>query len=373
MIPLSRPSITPAELEAVRRVLETGFLVQGPEVAAFEAELAAVVGTQHVVVVNSGTAALYASLKALGTGPGDLVLVAAYSWIATANVVALCNAQVRFVDIEEGTLGMDPDELAKTLRALDDSGELPRVKAIIPVHVFGLMCDMPNITAVAGQYGIPVVEDAACALGASLGSSPAGSLGHLGCFSFHPRKALTTGEGGAVATDDATLAAFVRSFRNHGQDYSTGSRQFVLVGDNLRMTDFQAALGRTQLARLSELLMERHVLADRYRKLLGEMPVVPVGPLSAATTVQSFVVRLHPTVDRDGLVSYMRSRGIEAAAGTIDMPEAQVFAVLGQACPVTTAVDRTLLTLPLYNGLEHEDQDTVVETLQDALDVVGSR
>ncbi len=363
MIPLSRPSITDSEIAAVGEVLRSGMLVQGPVVAAFEGELAAVLGVDHVVVVNSGTAALYASLKALGVGAGDMVVVAAYSWIATANVVRLCDAEVRFVDIEPSTLGMDPRHLSGVLDSLERSREIHRVKAIIPVHVFGHICEMPEIIDIASKYSIPVIEDAACAFGAAWSGFSAGTWGSIGCFSFHPRKAITTGEGGAVATDDRRIADHVRAFRNHGQDFSSGAREFSLVGDNLRMTDFQAAMGREQLRRLPGLLEERHELARRYRDLLEGLPLTPVGELSRRTSFQSFVVSLEPGFDRDGLVSDLRRAGIEAAAGTIDMPRAAVFSAFAQECPNTLAIDRTLVTLPFYNGMPRADQEQVVRTL----------
>jgi dTDP-4-amino-4,6-dideoxygalactose transaminase len=245
VIRLSTPVVEDDDLDAVRQVLETGYLVQGRNVEEFEAAVASVVGTQHAVAVSSGTAALHVALLALGVGPGDRVATTAYSWIATANVIELCGAEPVFVDIDKATFNMDPAELARV-------GD---VKAVLPVHAFGLMADMEAI----GSYGLPVVEDAACALGATWAGRPAGSWGRAGCFSFHPRKAVTTGEGGMVVTDDGSVAAVARELRNHGQ----ADGQFVRPGFNYRMTDFQGALGVTQMAKLERVVTARRAAAAR--------------------------------------------------------------------------------------------------------------
>ena len=201
VIRLARPEITEDDIEAVAAVLRTGHLVQGREVAAFEAELARYVGAPEAVAVGSCTSALHLALLALGVGPGDAVVVPAYSWPATANVVAVCGATPVFADIEHDTMAMCPDALAATLRRRVD------VKAVMPVHPFGGLADMRAIGQLAAARGVAVIEDAACALGSSLDDRPAGTWGVMGCFSFHPRKTITTGEGGAITTSDGTLAA----------------------------------------------------------------------------------------------------------------------------------------------------------------------
>ena len=215
MIRLTVPSIEEDDLQAVREALASGFLVQGARVAAFEQAVAQRVGAAHAVAVSSGTAALHVALVALGVGPGDLVLTTAYSWIATANVIELAGAEPVFVDIDPATFNLAPDRLAEAIDRLEASGSLRRVKAILPVHAFGQPADMTSIGALADAHGIPVVEDAACALGAAWEGRPAGSWGRCGCFSFHPRKAITTGEGGLAVTDDAELARTMRALRNH--------------------------------------------------------------------------------------------------------------------------------------------------------------
>jgi dTDP-4-amino-4,6-dideoxygalactose transaminase len=255
MIRLTIPSIEADDLEAVRAVLESGYLVQGPRVAAMEDQLAAYLGTKHVVAVSSGTAALHLALLALGVGRGDLVVTTTYSWPATANVIELCGARPVFVDIEPDTFNLSPGRLEETLAELAGKpGTAGKVKAILPVHAFGQLADMPRILELAGRYGLPVVEDAACALGATWLGRPAGTWGIMGCFSLHPRKAITTGEGGFISTADADLARRLRTLRNHGLDPQAPAPDFVEPGFNYRMTEFQAALGSTQLAKLDRIL-----------------------------------------------------------------------------------------------------------------------
>ncbi|MGE5256419.1 MAG: DegT/DnrJ/EryC1/StrS family aminotransferase, partial [Hyphomicrobiales bacterium] len=269
MIRLTIPSIEDDDLKAVQEVLASGFLVQGPRVAAFEKQVAERAGTDFAVAVSNCTAALHLSLLALDIRPGDMVVVTAYSWVATANVIELCGAQPVFVDIQPDTFNMDPAVLESVLKRLMGNRETGRrVKAILPVHAFGLMADMTAIMAIANQYQLPVIEDAACALGASLNERPAGSWGRLGCFSFHPRKAITTGEGGMIVGKDGELIRRLQALRNHGQDPHSLSTDFILPGLNCRMTEFQAALGAAQMKKLDQIIWNRRRLANRYGELL---------------------------------------------------------------------------------------------------------
>lgn len=375
MIRLGSPSIDEEDLAAVCRVLDSGHLVQGPEVTAFENDLRKTIGTQHVVVVNSGTSALLAALQALGVGPGSLVPVAAYSWIATANVVTLLGAEPVFIDIERQTHAMDPDALESALDGLAADGLIWRIPCIVPVHPFGFIADMHRIGDIAGQHGIPVVEDAACALGAQLDGRPAGSWGFAGCFSFHPRKIITTGEGGAVATDDDNLAEHVRAFRNHGQRLSGSQRAFVMPGDNLRMTDFQAALGRSQLRRLDALLNARRAAIQRYVDRLSDTELTPQRFEWDRTAGQSFVATVADTQLRDYIIAGLAHHGVEAGIGTIDMPDAEHFATAWSGghhpCPVTREVAARSISLPLHHGMNPERVDEVVAALRSVMSRVG--
>lgn len=368
MIRLGRPAIDESDLSAVSRVLESGNLVQGPEVAEFEIELSEIIGTRHVVAVNSGTSALLATLHALGVGPGSLVPLAAYSWIATANVVTLLGGNPVFIDIDPETHAMDPDRLESALDALAGDGLMNRVPCIVPVHPFGYVADMHRINDIASRYEIPVVEDAACALGARLDGRPAGSWGFAGCFSFHPRKIITTGEGGAVATDDDGLAEHIRAFRNHGQHLRGSKRVFGIPGDNLRMTDFQAALGRSQLRRLEELLNTRRAAMARYVERLEGSEFVPQPFEWERTAGQAFVVTVSDPVHRDAIIAGLGDRGVEAGIGTIDMPGAEHFLSTWNGdehpCPVTRDVAARSISLPLHLGVDLDTVDQVIATLQ---------
>lgn len=359
MIRLTVPTIEADDLEAVRETLETGYLVQGPRVAALESALLERVGAAHAVVVSSGTAALHLSLVALGVGAGDRVAVPAYSFLATANVVELVGATPVFVDIEPDTFAIDPDALERA------SGQ-GRLAAVIPVHPFGQVADMAGIAAAAP--GVPVIEDGAAALGATQGGRAAGTLGRLGCFSFHPRKAVTTGEGGAITTDDPTLARSLRALRNHGLDPDAATPDFILPGFNYRMTEFQAALGLTQLAKLDRIVDGRRRAAAVYDRCLAGTPVrAPVVRPDNGVVVQSYVTLLPAGTDRAAVMAAMRAAGIETQIGTYHMPLTTFFRgrygfAVGDF-PATDDVDARALTLPLHPTIAEADQERVVSTL----------
>jgi perosamine synthetase len=379
VIRLTIPSIEDDDLHAVAEVLRSGMLVQGANVAAWEEHLARVVGVRHAVAVSSGTAALHLAMLALGVGPGDLVLTTAYSWVATANVIRLCGAEPVFVDIDARTFNLSPDALEAKLKDLaKDRGRLKRVKAILPVHAFGLPADMPAILATAGRYDIPVVEDAACALGAACRGKPAGAWGKIGCFSFHPRKAVTTGEGGACTTDDDALARRIRILRNHGLDPQAPGMDFVDVGFNYRMTDFQAALGRTQTAKLDRILAARRRLAAQYDELLADVGVqTPVVPKGFEPAYQTYVVLLPKECapHRAEIIRRLREEGVETTIGTIHIPLTTFYrAEYGYRegdFPATDDVFTRSLALPLHERLTREDQTLVAEALRQAMRSFG--
>jgi len=371
MIRLSIPSIEEDDLQAVRDVLQTGFLVQGPRVAAFERRVAELVGTNHAVAVTNCTAALHMALLALDVRPGDLVVVTSYSWIATANVIELCGAQPVFTDIDPRTYNMCPQSLAEVLQRLFANPETARrVKAILPVHTFGQMADMPKILELAQQYNLLVIEDAACALGASLEGKQAGSWGVMGCFSFHPRKAVTTGEGGIITTDDDQLAWRLRALRNHGMDPDSPTPSFVMPGFNNRMTEFQAALGMTQMDKLDRIIQARRRAAKRYDLLLETTTLTP--PFVSKDNLhvyQSYVTLLPSELapERPQIIKRLKEQGIETAIGTWHMPLADYYAKrygyrIGDY-PVTDEVFARALTLPLYESINADTQQVVVERL----------
>lgn len=375
MIPLGRPSIDSADIQAMAEVVRSGKLTQGLNVETFEAALAQRLQVKHVIVVNSGTAALSAALAALDIGPGDTVLVPGYSWIATANVVELTGATPVFVDIDRTTFCMDPAHLKETLQHLDDQRQLSSLKAIIPVHAFGYVAALDEIVDLAEAYGVPVIEDAACALGASLDGRAAGTIGLAGCFSFHPLKVLTTGEGGAVATNDDAFADFLRSFRNHGQAFLDGTRKFMTAGANLRMTDFQAALGLSQLNRLSSLLDERRSLVQRYHQKLKGLPLSLQAYERERTTGQALTVLIDRPDLRAKVIEDLSRRGIEAGIGTIAMPftdyYSEEYGIHASDLPTTWSVGSAAVSLPLFNGMAENEQDIVVEALEQSLQRQG--
>jgi perosamine synthetase len=375
MIRLTVPSLEEDDLKAVYEVIASGFLVQGAQVVAFEKALAKHVGADFAVAVSSCTAALHLALLALGTRPGDLIVVPAYSFIATANVVELCGAQPVFVDIRPDTFNMDQNCLESVLNRLMSSRETGgRVKAVMPVHTFGQLADMPAICELAARYALPIVEDSACALGATLKGRQAGMWGTMGCFSFHPRKAITTGEGGVIVTNDPALERRLRALRNHGQDPDASAPDFIMPGFNYRMTEFQAALGVTQLAKLNRIIAARRCLAAAYDGLLAGTELhIPVVQKENESVYQSYVVLLpeRAAEQRAKLIRRLKEKGIETTIGTWHMPMTTYFrnryGYRHGDFPVADSVFSRALTLPLYEQLSKQEQSEVAQCLRSLL------
>ena len=365
MIRLARPHIDDDDIAAVTATLRSGHLVQGTEVAAFESELSSFLGGGHVVAVNSCTSALHLALLSLEVQQGDEVIVPAYSWPATANVVVCCGAKPVFVDIEATSFAMNPDNLVRMLR------EHPRVKAIVPVHPFGEMADIKTIADVAARSDIPIIEDAACALGSVFEGRHAGRVGLMGCYSFHPRKAITTAEGGAVVTEDTVLARRLRMLRNHGLDPDASAPDFVLAGLNQRMTEVQAALGRSQLRKLATLVASRRSQAAAYNRWFADSRIrTPMARGPATHVFQSYVVLIPEdrAADRDTMIRKLRESGIEASIGTHHIPlqryYREAFGYLMGDFPVTDSVASRAVALPLHAYLTADEQARVVERLR---------
>ncbi|MHB8471011.1 MAG: DegT/DnrJ/EryC1/StrS family aminotransferase, partial [Gaiellaceae bacterium] len=279
MVRLAKPDTGEAELAEIAAVLESGWLTMGPKVEEFEALVADAAGTEHAVAVSSGTAALHVAVLALGIGPGDEVLVPAYTFPATGNVVALAGAKPVLVDVDPVTMNIDPEDAARRLT--------PRTKAILAVHLFGRPVRLEELPE------LPVLEDAAGALGAARRGRPCGSLGELACFSFHPRKIVTTGEGGAVTTGDAGVAERARSLRHHGWSPSDRFDDLPAPAFNYRLSDVLCALGIPQLRRLEELLEARERVAAGYAERLGHIDVVlPAADPGDRHGLQAYVIQL---------------------------------------------------------------------------------
>lgn len=359
------PDLGEDELREIAEVLASGYLTQGPKVQAFETMMAAIVGVPYAIATTSATTALHLVLVAAGIGPGDEVIVPDFTFPATANVVVQQGARPVLADIDLATYTMDPSLLAGLVT--------DRTKAIIPVHAFGLSADMDPITAFAHAHGLTVIEDAACAIGTTYHGRACGTLGDAGCFSFHPRKAMTTGEGGLVTTADETLAERARLLRNHGGIRRDGRFTFEAAGFNYRMSDILAAIGVAQARKLPGFIAAKRRLAGRYRALLAGVTGVslPTEPAWGGHVYQSFVVLLDEAIDRDAIILRMRRAGIETTLGTYalhDQPYFQrTFGYRTGDLQHSDLAYRQTLTLPLYPGLSDGDLDVVSGALADAV------
>jgi perosamine synthetase len=367
-VPFARPYFTGDEGAAIADVVASGWVSQGPRVEAFERAFAARVGAPDAVAVSSCTSALHLALHVSGVEPGDEVIVPSLSFIATANSVWHCGATPVFADVDPLTYNLDP---AAVERAITE-----RTRVIMPVHQLGLPADMDPILALAAERGLTVVEDAACAVGAEYRSHRIGSLGPLACFSLHPRKVITTGEGGMIAVHDPDVAARLRRLRQHAMDVSDlarhSARDVVIEhyperGFNARMTDMQATLGLCQLEVLDEILEARQRLAERYTAGLAEVPHVdpPYEPAYARRTWQSYAVRLRPgaPIDRLELMRRLLRDGVATRRGVMAIHREVAYAGFHAGLPNTEAADREVLMLPLFPGLSEEKQDYVMERL----------
>lgn len=362
MIRLVVPEMGDEEIAAVAAVLRSGYLVQGQHVAEFERRVAEYVGVRHAVAVSSGTAALHLALAALEIGPGDEVIVPDFTFPATANVVALLGATPVLVDIDPTTFNVRTDHLAAAIT--------PRTRALLPVHLFGQPAAMDPILTLAAQHSLPVIEDAACALGATYHGRACGSLGRLACFSFHPRKAITTGEGGMIVTDDDALAERLRLLRNHGMAPGPTGMSFTLPGYNYRLTEMQGALGEVQMGRLEAIIARRTQLAELYQTALADEPRIlrPAVIADVRPVWQSYVVRLAAPLDRAAVMARLRADGIESTIGTYAVSAQPAFAATGAVCPGAVEAYHRGLCLPLHSRMDTTDVELVVDSLLRALE-----
>jgi perosamine synthetase len=312
-IRLNYPWLDRDELKHLRQVLKSGNLTQGAKVAEFEAGVRSLLGCKHAFATTSATTALHLSLVAMGIGPGDEVLVSDLSWPASGNVVVQIGARPVFVDVHPDTYAMNAEDLTTKVTG--------RSRAILVVHPFGLSADMEAIGLVARRHQLQVLEDAACALGSRFRGQACGTFGDAGCFSFHPRKIITTGEGGILATNRDDFARQIEVLRSHGGVRQEWRFSFQESGFNYRLSDLQAAVGVAQLEKISAILIARRRWADVYRRLLGDVEglTMPVEPNEYFHTYQTFVVVLKQEYDRDAIVRDLRGQGIEVTLGTYAM------------------------------------------------------
>jgi len=389
MIPITRPLVGDAEAEAARRPILSGWLTQGPEVAAFEVEFAAYVGASHACAVSNCTSALHLALLAVGTRPGDEVITASHSFIATANAIGYCGAVPVFVDVEPDTLNIDGNLIERVITA--------KTRAVLCVHQLGLPCDVRAIANVARKHGLAVIEDAACAIGSEIRVTGEWQRigrphGDIACFSFHPRKLITTGDGGMITTANAGWDRQCRSWRQHAMDVADtvrhGSPQVIFEsyptrGFNYRMTDVQAAIGREQLKRLPHILERRRELACRYADLLSAVPGIrPVRePDWARSNWQSYAVRLPRDCGQRQVMQSLLDEGIASRRGVMCAHREPAYSD-GEAwscgegpgpcgCPhgrckrlrESERAEDEIILLPLFPAMTFDQQDSVVQAV----------
>lgn len=312
-IPITKPWIIDEDINAVTEVLKSGMLVQGQEVEKLEIAVADYLNVKQVIAVSNGTATMHIMLKVLGIGEGDEVIVPAFSYVATANVVELVGATPVFVDIDINTFNIDTKLIEQKLT--------PKTKAILAVHEFGLAANVSEINKICKKYNLVFLEDAACALGASIEDNKTGSFGHSASFSLHPRKAITSGEGGLIATNDIEFANKCRIIRNHGVDITKGKTGFVEAGFNYRMTDFQAALVASQFNRFDEILDKKNqIVAQYFAKIKNPKVKLPSIPQGFTHSLQSFHIVLNG-MDQKEAIEKLKSDGIGANYGAQCIPE----------------------------------------------------
>ncbi|HKX84656.1 MAG TPA: DegT/DnrJ/EryC1/StrS aminotransferase family protein [Pyrinomonadaceae bacterium] len=362
-IPLMSPHITEDDIGAVTEVLRTGMLVQGQRVEALENALSEYIGVKHVVAASSGTATLHLALTALGIKENDEVIVPALSHVATANVVELIGATCVFVDVEEDTFNIDPGQIENALT--------PRTRAMIPVHEFGLACEISQVCAIAKDHGLHVLEDAACALGSAETGRNVGTFGDVASFSLHPRKAITSGEGGFLTTNNRELASTLRSLRNHGIEIQNGKQHFVAAGFNYRLTDFQAALVHSQLLRLDQNLERKKYLAEIYLSELNGIAdiILPREPDRQRHTWQTFHVLIENDHNRDELITKLHQAGIGTNYGAQCIPAQDYYQSkygldAERRFPNSMRSYRSGLALPLYEKLRDEDVRYICDVLK---------
>jgi perosamine synthetase len=368
MIPITRPFVGDEEVAAAAEVIRSGWLTQGERVQEFETSVARYVGAGRAVAVSNCTTALHLALLAAGVRPGDEVICPSFSFIATANAIVHAGARPVFVDIDPRTYNIDPE--------LVEAAITPRTKVIMPVDQIGLAADITAIRTIAKRHGLKVVEDAAPSLGAMIGGRRVGSLSDLTCFSFHPRKSITTGEGGVITTDDPEAAGWLSRIRSHGASTSDLQRhrsktvafeEYRELGYNYRMTDIQAAIGVVQMRKLDSILAERRRLAARYAKLLGgyEWLDVPFEPHARFHTFQSYCIRLRSEKMREAIMADLAGRGISTRRGVMAIHLEPLYRELypDVSLPITEQCSAETLLLPLFPGLTDDEQQLVAESL----------
>jgi perosamine synthetase len=388
-IPVAKPMMDEREAQAAARAILSGWVTQGPEVAAFEREFAEYVGARHACAVSSCTTALHLALLAVGVKPGDEVITVSHSFIATANSIRYCGATPVFVDIQPQTFNIDPALIERVISE--------RTRAILCVHQIGMPCDLSAILKIARRHSLPVVEDAACAIGSEIlwdgkWEKIGKPHGDIACFSFHPRKLVSTGDGGMLTTANPEYDKQFRLWRQHGMSVSDtirhGSNQVIFetyteLGYNYRLTDIQAAIGREQLKRLPGMLARRRMLAERYTELLSSIPGLglPEEPRWVHSNWQSYCVYLPDGCDQRRVMQAMLDAGVSTRRGVMCAHREPAYSretwscgndhcncqprTCERLCNSERAQDRSII-LPLFHQMTESDQDAVIVALREA-------
>lgn len=372
-IPLTKPFFGEEERKAIVQPLEDGWVSQGTKTREFEKAFAEFIGVQYALATSSCTAALHLSLIALGISSGDEIIVPAFTYVATANAVEYVGAKPIFVDIDPYTFNIDPGQIEAKLTS--------QTKGIIPVHLFGLSAPMNSIWEIKQKYQLRIIEDAACAHGAKYRDQKVGGLGNLGCFSFHPRKIITTGEGGMITTNSQPLWELMAKLRSHGESVSDLTRHlqgethlphFDILGYNYRMTDLQSIIGIEQLKKLDWIIKERVLRANIYNEHLTDIPwlQLPIIPPGHTHVFQAYVISLkgNAPISRDGLMRRLLEKGIATRPGTHAVHTlgyyTQKYGWKAEDCPVAWWADSHTLTLPLFPSLSQDEQMFVIQNLR---------
>lgn len=376
MIPITKPYFDEKEIENVKQCLQSGWVTQGPMTERFEDLFKNEHNCKYAVAVSSCTAALHIAMLALGIKPGDEVIVPAFTWVTSASCVEYVGADVRFVDVEKDTMNIDPSKIEAAVNE--------RTKAVIVVHLFGCAAKMDEIMDIAEQHNLFVIEDCACAIGTTYKGRKVGTIGNIGCFSFHPRKAITTGEGGMCSTNDKKLFNKMRQFRNHGANVERKGQDFGApyymgiydeVGFNLRLSDIQAAVGIGQFEKLHKLLADRYKSAEYYIDRLknNENLILPNNCSEFGNTFQSFVILLKNggRDKRNIIMNHLKESGIQSRPGTIAISRTEYnvakYNLAVGDFPIAEYCEDCSITLPIYPFMDRKEQDRICEIVEENL------
>jgi dTDP-4-amino-4,6-dideoxygalactose transaminase len=361
MLPISRPNIHESDITSCAELIKSGQLVQGEIVSDLERDFSLLHGIEHAIAVANGTAALHLSMLSLGIGKGDEVIVTAYSFVASANAIVLAGATPIFCDTQKLSVNLDTSHIRDLITR--------KTKAILVVHEFGFPVEMQAVIEISKDFRIPLIEDAACALGSRLGLRRLGTFGVMGCFSFHPRKLITSGEGGMIITSNNEIASYLRSMRNHGLDVSSNNRKYSRAGFNYRMSDISASLLKPQLSRVEKIVSDRNGIADKYlSNIINAKIQFPVRIDNATYNWQTFPILLNNVEEADRFIDFSRVRGFSAIRPAQFIPSEPFFESLGwESARFFNAKEfhARAVALPMFEMMTDREIELVIEACND--------